>query len=328
MILEVTYFNGISASSHHGSLAEIGDMLVVTDSTEKNQYSFKSKDFKTHVNGDEVILTFGDFVIIMSRRDHKSLKHLNQYSFESLIKIGLTSIAILYLIYFNHKFIISTLAEYLPNYLIDQGSENLHKTFEKKHCLSKQQDMIVRGIFLRLNKNKDEFYFYLIPSNDANAHALPGKIIVFHEPLLKELHSLEAFTGILAHELAHVEENHLKKKFVKELVMELGFSALFNSSSSSELLKFYMKGRYGQEEEKEADFLAMASLKSAGISSQGMIQFFGQRQKKEHRLSKYLGSTHPTYEDRVKIFSSVKENVKPMNSSDWEILNKGCSHKH
>ena len=60
-----------------------------------------------------------------------------------------------------------------------------------------------------------------------NAFALPGGHLVLYTGLINASDNFEEVTGVIGHELAHIELNHVMKR----LVREIGLSALISMTT-------------------------------------------------------------------------------------------------
>jgi beta-barrel assembly-enhancing protease len=69
-----------------------------------------------------------------------------------------------------------------------------------------------------------------------NAFATPGGYIYVYTGLLKYIDSESALAGILAHEIAHAENEHSSKRMFDAMALQ-GVASLFLKEGSSELLK-------------------------------------------------------------------------------------------
>lgn len=234
---------------------------------------------------------------------------------------GIFIIAVGWTLVFSHDYILAELTQLVPDALFRPTGKYIEKTFGKKNCLSGDQEKVIRSVFLKLGKNRDEYSFYLVPSSEKNAFAMPGKTIVFNDGLVKDLSSLEAFAGILAHEIAHIEKDHLKRQLVKSLLSKLFVFAVLGDEGA--IIEGIVSSKYNQVEEIEADKIAADTLAMAHIDPQPIGNFFEKR-KNENSLSQYFVLSHPSYEDRIHTFFPREKSYQRMSIEDWEILKKGC----
>lgn len=329
MIVNVTYYDGVSASSHQGTLAEVGDALILVDqgAGSRKEFFFKAKDVEAALSQEDYLLTSGNFTIVIHEDEYKKLKISKRNSWNLYLKIGAAGSLVILLLFLNMKEIVETLSGLVPDSVVNSSVGDSHTMLKSLHCLSKEQDAVVEGVLLRLGKNRDEYTVYVIASETENAFAMPGNIIVFNDSLLRGMSSMDGFAGVLAHEIAHIDKNHIKKKVVKDLLMEAGFFILFSHSEAQVVLKEMAKGNFSQEEEREADLLAMDNLREAEIDSKSMADLFTRLKDKESSWLKFLSTSHPDYKDRIKTFTRLGGKTRHFNPADWSLLKKGCTGK-
>ena len=76
----------------------------------------------------------------------------------------------------------------------------------------------VRTLGARLTQvSRYSYRFHVAKSDEVNAFALPGGIIVIHSGLLEATRRPEELAGVLAHEIQHVEQRHSLQAAIKNL---------------------------------------------------------------------------------------------------------------
>ncbi|MES2527706.1 MAG: M48 family metallopeptidase [Bdellovibrionota bacterium] len=324
-MIKARFFDGETPREHEAEVIRSASYLSVNylENGFRKEHSFRISDLHPQKDGSEFILTFEGKTIMVPAAFWKEIAPTHSDRWKKLaIPAGL-ALTVFVSFFLWHDQIVESLASQLPDVIFKSAEEDIRKDMGKKNCLNAEQEKIIESIFMKLGKNRDEFTFFLIPSPEVNAFAMPGKIIVFHDSLLKELTSIEAFTGVLAHEIAHVEKDHIRKQVVKSLFFQYASFAVFGSDGGG-MITSLLGGKYNQSEEKEADALAAKDLQHAEINPAGVQAFFAEKGKKEDVFTKYLALSHPDYADRVKTFAPVKKTYPAMSKKDWEILKKGC----
>lgn len=324
-MIKARFFDGQTPREHEATVTNSGSFLSVNylENGFRKEHSFRISDLHAEKDGDEFILTHEGKTVMVPAQFWRGIAPSQSERWKKLaIPAGLALTLFVSLLLW-HDQIVETLATQLPDVIFTSAEADIRKEMGKKNCLGREQEKIIESIFMKLGKNRDEFTFYLIPSPKVNAFAMPGKIIVFHDALLKELTSIEAFTGVLAHEIAHVEKDHIRKQVVKSLFFQYASFAVFGGDGGG-MITSLLGGKYNQSEEKEADVLAAKNLQEAEINPAGVQAFFADKAKKEDVFSKYLALSHPDYADRVKTFAPAKNSYSAMSKRDWEILKKGC----
>ncbi len=326
MIHKARFFDGESPREHEVTVASSGSFLSI--SYEQNGFrkeqSFRISDLDAETDGDDVVIAHEGKTIIMPKAVWKKMGPRHQKNWKDFIIPGSIALSIFFSLFFWHDQIIESLSKIVPQKMMDQAANSVKEEYSRKNCLNKKQEEVIESVFMRLGKNKDEYTLYLIASTEENAFAMPGNIIIFHDAILKKLDSLEAFAGILAHEVSHLDKKHLERKVVKSLLFQWASFAIFGGADGGALVSAIIEGKYNQSEEKEADVLAARILREAEINPSGTQNFFSAGEKKEDVFTKYLVLSHPDYADRIKTFAPAQINYRPMNKDDWKILKKGC----
>jgi len=173
---------------------------------------------------------------------------------------------------------------------------------------------------------------HVVDNKTVNAFALPNGHIVVYSGLLACANEAEA-SGVIAHEIAHITQEHVMKKLVTEIGLSVLIS-LVTGNTNTEILKETIKAisssTYSKNLEAEADLLAVDYLIAAGISPQGFADFLYTiegNQIESNQLFEWLQS-HPDSKERAKAivgYSKEKEvenlSYTPVVSKeDWEIL--------
>jgi beta-barrel assembly-enhancing protease len=168
---------------------------------------------------------------------------------------------------------------------------------------------------------KIQFEIYVSRSEESNAFALPGGILVFNQGFLKKATSAEEIAGVLAHEMAHVERRHSLKSMAGSVgtIFGMGFLALMIGPDAAAVigqLTDLISLNYSRGDEAEADRHAFFFLHKANIPVTGLIEFFTRLAADEGKLHSSLAflSTHPLSEERANTLKQLaKENpVKAM----------------
>ena len=98
-----------------------------------------------------------------------------------------------------------------------QESEELCTDPEANEALQSMWQQICEGNGLE----HGSVQVHLVEDSEINAFALPGGHILIHSALVQHLESPEELAGVLGHEVAHVQLNHISKKLAKEVGISL-----------------------------------------------------------------------------------------------------------
>lgn len=162
-----------------------------------------------------------------------------------------------------------------------------------------------------------DFHFFAIRDNTVNAFAMFGGYIGINTGTMLTAQSESELAGVLAHEIAHVTQNHLARQIAKEkqntiptlIAMAVGIlAARSNTSVAAGAISGAQAGAiqaqlaYTRDFEREADRVGYQSLAKAGFDVHGMGEFFERLQKAgrlyENNAPVYLRS-HPLTVERL-----------------------------
>lgn len=160
-----------------------------------------------------------------------------------------------------------------------------------------------------LPSDRTNVSFYLVDDPTPNAFALPGGYVVVNTGLLDLTERPEELLGVLAHELAHVTQKHLARKFISAGGALVVFSVFLHSRDS--LLDMLGQGSgimvfqsFSKEYETEADDVGWEYLVAANIDPRGMTSLF-RKLKAYEEAQKHDGEpprafqSHPVLEKRI-----------------------------
>jgi predicted Zn-dependent protease len=160
------------------------------------------------------------------------------------------------------------------------------------------------------------YTFFLVRDGSINAFAAPGGYIGIHAGLILASETEDELAGVVAHEIAHVQQRHAARAF--EAARKFSFAqaaamiagllvGVADPSAGAATLYAGMAGsqqmalNFTRENEYEADRVGIGFLASAGFDPEGMSSFFGKLMQKEGRNSlqiEYL-RTHPVNSARI-----------------------------
>ncbi len=161
------------------------------------------------------------------------------------------------------------------------------------------------------------FEFFVVRDPSINAFALPGGYIGVHTGLISAVHNESELAAVLAHEIAHVTQNHLARMVEAQKTSGLTSLAalavaILASRTNSQLsqaavtlagaLNAQSQLDFSRDHEREADRVGLQILTQAGFSPLGMVSFFERLQAHgrllETNAPAYL-RTHPLTFQRI-----------------------------
>lgn len=224
------------------------------------------------------------------------------------------------------------LAPMVPPAWEERFGDALVGDFGGKFCTSPRGDAALQKLARRLSpKAAETLNIRVVDIGMVNAAALPGGNIVIFDELLTQSDGPDEAAGVLAHEIAHIEERHVTEAMIRSFGFGLVVSAFGGSTGAN--VETLLSASYSRGAESEADGRAIEMLKSANISPLPTATFFERMAKDEAELGRvgeglaYL-STHPVSAERQRRFreSAVKgQAYQPSLSRDeWAALADIC----
>lgn len=191
-------------------------------------------------------------------------------------------------------------------------------------------DTIVSTICTANDIDRNLIKVHILENQEVNAFALPNGHLILYTGLLTNSDSPEELSGVIAHEIAHIELKHVTKKLVKEL----GLSALISMATGNKgaVIIRETAGKlsslaFDRSMEKEADIKAVDYLIKAKINPEPFVDFLYKLSDLENQVTQHLNwlSTHPTSKDRARYiinYSTDKKNVyqEVLTEQNWKEL--------
>lgn len=219
-----------------------------------------------------------------------------------------------------------------------------YKTYNNR-ALNRYANKI--ALLLSMNSSKPETFagykVQIIDSHEINAMAAPGGFIFFTTGFLKILDDEDELAALIAHEIAHITENHginaIKEANLAESLIELGKASTpseykqisrkvtksFGNSVEDILTTLLTKG-YSRQQEYTADEEALSILSKSGYEPSSILDLM-EKLKKNSYSSTAGGwdSTHPESDDRIENISSKVQKQADSDNKNRTIRSKRFS---
>ena len=191
------------------------------------------------------------------------------------------------------------------------------------------------GISAQLGRPELRYYFGILDTDEINAFAAPGGYIFVTKGALKLMRNEAQLAGVLAHELAHVDQKHIVRKLKLQgfdrsltsgIAQVLGGASLSAKIALERLndlaFKMLMEEGLSKEDEVDADQKALEMLMSTGYDLQSYLDYLlSLKPYLEQGQAKVLSKTHPTIEFRYNNLREfiIKNNLENFQGKNNEI---------
>ncbi len=160
------------------------------------------------------------------------------------------------------------------------------------------------------------YHFLVLDSDDINAFAAPGGLILATRGLLKCCQNEDELAAVLAHEIGHVEKLHglraIRTGRLNSALTTLAVEAGKNlageqlaevtqafDESINDITTTLMNSGYSRKLEYEADAAAIAILKKSGYQPGALVAMLENMAKNWDSSRKDFAATHPAPADRI-----------------------------
>jgi predicted Zn-dependent protease len=190
----------------------------------------------------------------------------------------------------------------------------------------------------RLASNSDRtdksFTFVVLDQPVVNAFAAPGGVIALYSGLILTADDENEVAGVLAHEIAHITQQHLYRAMENQQAMTIPIAlamlalVLVGGGSPDAIQTAVLGGQaaamqaqifFTRQNEYEADRIGISTLSRAGYNPAGMAEFF----EKMGRVSRAMGEgppeylrTHPVSSSRIAEARNRAQNMPVPEPSD------------
>jgi len=173
------------------------------------------------------------------------------------------------------------------------------------------------------------YTFFVVNTDVVNAFALPGGFVYINRGLIEQTRNLSELAGVMAHEIAHVEERHSVEQIERVQRANLGgaLASILLGGAVGGLAQTGINvagtailASYSRDAEREADRTAVGLLVRAGIDPDGMVTFFKRLldlRERQPTLFEQWFSTHPLTEERI---AATREQIRELPPASLENL--------
>jgi Zn-dependent protease with chaperone function len=223
------------------------------------------------------------------------------------------------------------LAPVVPQSVEKRFGETLVGDFAGRFCEGAGGQAAFDSMVRQLSPRASDLRVRVVNAPAVNALALPGGNILIFDELLKKAANPEEVAGVLAHEIAHVEERHTTQAMIRHFGLGTLITAVGGTTGAN--LETLVSAGHSRGAEREADAGAIRALKRAGISPLPTATFFNRLARQEAKIGiaasglAYI-STHPMSADRERNFREAAlkgyRYRSPLTPGEWRALANIC----
>ncbi|AWW30709.1 peptidase M48 [Echinicola strongylocentroti] len=169
----------------------------------------------------------------------------------------------------------------------------------------------------------DNIKLRILKKDEVNAFAMPDGYLVLYTGLIKNVDKQEELTGVICHEIAHIQQNHVMKKLAKEVGISVLVSLTTGSSGTgiAEVAKLLSSTAFDRDQEREADMKAAEYMKNAQVSPEHLANFLYKMSLDDHEAVTYFTwiSSHPDSKERS---TAIVDNFRDDEIQNEPILSE------
>ncbi|NMH28273.1 M48 family metallopeptidase [Flavobacterium silvaticum] len=209
--------------------------------------------------------------------------------------------------------------------------ESIEKTETIIHddSVVKPMDKLFTHICKANDINPKSIKVHIVEKDEINAFALPAGHLIVYTGLLQDCNNESELAGVIGHEIAHIEKDHVMKKLVKELGLAVIVSMTTGGKGGGmvhEALKTLSSSAYDRSLESEADMTSVDYLEKANLNPAKFADFMYNMSRQTNLPNAvYYISTHPESEERaLAILDKIKGEKfkvkKILTDTEWKSL--------
>lgn len=317
------FFSDKKAINERWAIHELEDIAFSRSNTIHIKYG-KFPFQNLMIEAPKDIKTFSSYYPSLQQKNHLFESVLKGNPFKVLIGSAVVLIAIVVTyFYLLAPIVANKIAVFVPkNVEIQLGNQTYNKLAPSLD-INEQKSAQLNDFFDALGfQSQYPVEIYLSDKKMVNACALPGGKMIFFQGILDKMDSWEELAGVMAHELAHIEQRHSLKTIAKQLSSYLAISAITSDLSGVSAVLFDASLNINslsnsRSQEREADEIGFQYLINQNIDPQGMIDLFGKINtpdfsfagKKGKKAFEYL-SSHPLTEKRIQYLEEQNKTIE------------------
>lgn len=178
---------------------------------------------------------------------------------------------------------------------------------------------------------RDSIWITIVDAPFPNAFALPDNSIIVTDDLIALADHPDELTGVIAHEIAHIEHNHVLTNVIRQIGAGIFFDVVFGGAGAGQavaIASVNLAGlRYSRGDEADADRRGLDYLDAARVDAGGLARLFDRLSHEQGGDIPTLISSHPATAARA---AAARARARPglapsLGMGDWRIVQSACA---
>lgn len=177
---------------------------------------------------------------------------------------------------------------------------------------------------------RDSVWITLVDAPFPNAFALPDNSIIVTDDLIALADDPDEVTGVIAHEIAHIEHNHIMTNIIRQVGAGIFFDVVFGGAGAGQAIAIASVNlaglRYSRSDEADADARGLDYLDAAGIDPGALARLFDRLAEQGGGDVPVLISSHPATAARAAAARArARSGLAPsLTDVEWRIVRSAC----
>jgi len=247
-----------------------------------------------------------------------------------LIIVGFLTLAYFYVVPYVAEKSVAVLPKSFDNYIGNVFINNYMKNVDVDSVKTKYLNKFAQEIDFG---STQPLHFIVVESSQINAFALPNGKVVVYTALIEKMQGNDEMAGLLAHEVAHINERHGIKMLMRNLSGYLFISLIFTDINGImavlvENAQSLQNLSYSRKFENQADALGVEIMIKNNIDPKGMVRLFSRLKESDIEIPEFL-SSHPVTAERQKTIQRIidAENYSINNNKQLKVLFNNIKNK-
>lgn len=178
-------------------------------------------------------------------------------------------------------------------------------------------------------RQRESIWITIVDAPFPNAFALPDNSIIVTDDLIALAEHPDELTGVIAHEIAHIERNHIMTNVIRQIGAGIFFDVVFGGAGAGQavaIASVNLAGlRYSRSDEADADQRGLDYLDATGIDAGGLARLFDRLAEEDGDIPTLISSHPATAERAAAARARSRQGRTPsLGAAQWRIVQSVC----